>query len=559
MVGIKLKLRLAGALSLLCLAAPGVSAQMELAKKQEAYQNQQRAANLSILRPNIKLVDDAPQRCLLRVLILQFIFEKKITDHYEAANALALECLDETVANREQFSQILFHTQKNHILSLLQKYSPELAVKAEKKYFTDQPGSLVFADWELDIGGDSDKVADRAISKIAGGEKPASIVSLVDKLSAVNKRAKFRVLSAALDYYEANIETIYEENDLIFLSTHYLDPETPVGLRKRFHNFTVRFGMAALTHPENENLTRICIEILRNALPDIKQTSPELYPRAFSIFNALSSKRSEYEREKDGAMERINAAKDKLAQTISEAESAENPKLKDILWLQASVLALEEKKFRIAADSRMKMRELSSLYARARDFFYVEDILDPCLEENDIETAGYIVKLVKDTESQVQGLFKIAARLVELKRRETAFDTLDEGWKALEKAENKTSKIWTMQLAIPIALKIDKMRAFDMAGEIVKTVNRFPTPSPEDKPGTKTRLKYADTLTGISYNLDLIFRLLGKENMALADPISQGIQLKELRLAAQIALETQRIYPLPPGAGESFSPKPRQR
>ncbi|HEV7645983.1 MAG TPA: hypothetical protein VGO50_18755 [Pyrinomonadaceae bacterium] len=551
-----LKLRLPGTLSLIAFAALSINAQADRAKKQEAYQNQQRAANLSILRPNIKLVDDAPQRCLLRVLILQFIFEKKISDHYEAANALALECLDETVANKDQFSQMLFQTQKNHILSLLRKYSPELAVKAEKKYFTDQPDSLIFADWELDIGGNPDKVADRAISKMAGGDKPSSIVSLVDKLDAVNKRAKFRVLSAALDYYEANIETVYEETDLIFLSPHYLDPETPVQLRKRFHNFVARFGMAALTQPENENLTRLAVELLKNALPDIKQISPELYPRAFSIFNALSSKSSEYEREKDGAMERINAAKDKLAQTISEAESAENPELKDTLWLQASVLALEEKKFRVAADSRMRMRELSSLYADARDFFYVQDLLDPCLKENDIETAGYIVKLVKSAEFQVKGLFKIAARLVELKRRETAFDTLDEGWKALEKAENKTSKIWTMQLAIPIALTIDKTRAFDMASDIVKTVNRFPTPGPDDKPGTKARQKYADTLTGVSYNLDLIFRLLGKENMALADPISQGIQLRELRLAAQIALETERKYPLPEEPSASSPAKP---
>jgi hypothetical protein len=546
MVGIRLKLQLIGALSLLCFAALSISAQADRTKKQEAYQNQQRAAYLSSLRMNIKLIDDAPQRCFLRVQILQFIFEKKISDYHDTANALALECLDETVANKDQFTQILFQTQKNHILSLLQKYSPELAVKAEKKYFADQPDSLIFEDWELDLGGDPDKAADRVISKIAGGGKPSSIVSLVDKLSAVNKGAKFRLLSAVLDYYEANIEAVYEETDLIFLSSHYLDPQTPVGLRKRFHNFALRFGMAALTHPENENLTRLCVEILKNALPDIRQINPELYPRAFSIFNALSSKRSEYERQKDAAMERIDASKDKLAQTISEAESAEDPELKDTLWLQASVLAFEEKKFRVAADSRMRMRELSSLYTQARDYFYVEQLLDPCLKENDIESAEYIVKLVKDTVFGVQGVFKIAARLVELKKREEAFDTLDEGWKALEKAENKTSKIWTMQRAIPIALKIDKTRAFDMASDIVKTVNRFPTPSPDDKSGTKARQKYAETLTGVSYNLNLIFRLLAGEDMALADPISQGLQLKEWRLAAQIALETQRIYPLPP-------------
>jgi hypothetical protein len=63
-------------------------------------------------------------------------------------------------------------------------------------------------------------------------------------------------------------------------------------------------------------------------------------------------------------------------------------------------------------------------------------------------------------------------------------------------------------------------------------------------------------LTGVSYNLESTFRQLGKENLPLADAISQSIQMKEWRLAVQIGLETQRSYPRPPEPGTDNSAKP---
>jgi hypothetical protein len=547
-------------LVILCLGLTSLSGQSDLTKKQEAYQNQQRAANLAVIRSNIKLVDDAPVRCFLRLQIIYFIFENKVTKYYDTANSLALECLDETVDNKEQFSALQSNRQKGEILLLLRKYLPETTKKIEKKYFVDDKDTDLAEELAAQTGQDPTRLANRQIAKIAREGVTSSVDSLVYSLRQKNNNAAaVRILTAALDYYESHLEATYEGNALIFLESEYGDSQTPVELRRRFYNLMIRIGEAAIADPDNDDPTRLYIEIMKYTLPDVKQISLDLYPKAFAIYTALSSKKSDEEKEEDEVWERINASKDKLAQTISEAESATNKSLKSGLWMHAAQYALEVKKFRLAAESELKIdfstfdNKTNNVEADIKDvirkipfLFLTQDALDPCLKENDIESAQYIVSLVEDPEIKSQGLFKIAAKLIELKKRETAFDTLYEGWKVLEKLDPGNPSLWTRHLAIPIALKIDKMRAFDMASEIVKAVNRFPTPSPEDKPGTEARRKYADNLTGFSSNLETIFGQLAKEDVSLADAISQGLQLKELRLAAQIAIETHRVYPLPP-------------
>jgi hypothetical protein len=534
-------------LGLLCLVVTNLTGQADFTSKQEIYQNQQRASNLVIFRSNIKLVDDAPERCQLRLQIIWFIFEKKVTNYYDTANSMALECLDETVDNREQFSASKADWQKSEILSLLRKNSPALAVKVEKKYFVDGNGTDLTDSMDAQLGHDPNGLANRQVAKIAREGVTPSVGSLVYSLrQGNNNAAALRILGAALDYYETHLEAAYEGNDLTVLESEYSDSRTPVELHRRFYNLMVRIGEAAIANPGNEEPSSIYLDIMSYTMIDLKQVIPELYPRASAIYNALNSKKNEQEKDRDEIYKRIEESKDKLAQTLSEAESAKDNDLKDSLWLRASMYAMEVKKFRIAAESRLKMRAQIEILKRVQYGFIKDEVVDGCLKENDIESAQYVIGLVEDPEMKAEGLFKIAAKLIELKKREAAFDALSEGWKVLEKTENKTSKLWVMHLAIPIALKIDKTRAFDMAGDIVKTVNRFPTPGPDDKPGTGARQKYADNLTGLSMNLETIFGQLAKENASLADTVSQGLQLKELRFAAQIAIETQRVYPLPP-------------
>jgi hypothetical protein len=517
------------------------------AEKVEGYQNQQRAASLSNLRPDIKLVDDAPQRCFLRIQIAKFIFESKTANYYDTANSLAVECLDETIDNADQFSDSQLTWTKGNILSLLRKYSPQTAVKIEKKYFAET-GDTDFADESEALNSkDPNQTANRIIAKIDKGEAIQNVFFAVGALRKQDPNAAFRILEAALDYYEANFDKILSDPGLVFLTYEFLADSTPIALKNRFYILLVRIGESAIADPANFMLTSLAVTNLESAMPDIKKVYPELFSRAFSLYTALSSKKSGSETESDEVYERIKNSKDKLAQTISEAESAKDKNLKNELWQSASDYAFEEKKFRLSADTRLKIEHDRKNIGYSQSYFLIEILVEASLKEKDIESAEYIAGLVEEPDMKGRGLIKIAAKLVELKKRDAAFDKLNDGLKILEKADLTSNKIWIMlYVALPVALKIDKTRAFDIAGDAVKTINRFPTPGPDDKPGTEARKKYADTLTAVSYNLTSAFRLLGKEDMALAYPVSQGIQIRDWRLATQIALETQRTYPLPP-------------
>ncbi len=532
-------------ITLLCLIA--VNGQAKSTDIAEIYQKQQRAFNLTILKGDIKLVEDAPMRCFLRTQIMRYIFVNEITNYYDSANSLALECLDDTEINSIQFLSLQAERIKNEILSLLRKYSPEVAVKAQKKYFANGGDSDLSDELDLNISKDPNGFVNRLISKLNKDGISGSVVPIVERLKGINRPAANRLLGAVLDYYESNYRKISSDNILLILSSDYLENTTPAEIKNRFHNFMVKLGEAAISEPQNNELTRVFLYVMVYALPDIKQLSPDLYPKASALYLSLNSKKSTREKERDEIFTRIRESKDKLAQAISEAESATDKEFKNELWLSASQYAFNEKKYRLSAELQLKMDMDDKNFKIVQNFFLIENILNPVLKENDLETAEYVVNLVDDPEKKSEGIFKIAAKLVELKKQDAAFDKLNEGLKVTEKMDTGQPKIRQMLSAVPIALKIDKTRAFDIASEAVKVVNRLPTPGPDDKPGTDVRKKYVESvLTPVSYNLEISFRLLGRENMALAEPISQGVQLKEWQIVLRVALEKERLYPLPP-------------
>lgn len=557
---------LACAFVILCVVVIVVSAQntdSAYLKKAEVYQNQQRAAALSSLAFDIKQVDDAPQRCFLRTEIASALFEGKIESYHDKADSLLLDCLEDTIDNPDHFSDMQMNWAKGEVLGLLRKYSPKLAAKSEKKYFAKAGDTDLTDEFEALAGTNPAETARKLVAKINRGEISPGISMIIEEIKGRDWVAAMAILNAVLNYYRANPEKVHTDMRLPFLIYSYLDSRLPIETKNGFYALLLRMGEMAIADPDNSPLWASARSSLATALPDIQKVNPELYPRASALYNALKSAQSEYERERDEVWKRINESKDKLAQALSEAESARHKNLKNDLLVAASGYAIEEKKFRLAADTRLKVSleklirisgsgskespDMAEATKVSHSYFLTDQLLEDCLKENDIESAEYAVSLAEVPWMKGKGLFKIADKLVTLGKKEQAFDRLNDGQKMMEKAELKREKIWVISsVGLRAALKIDKTRAFDIASDLVKTINRIPTPGPDDKPGTDARKDYTYTLTAVSHNLRDAFRLLGKENMALADSISQGVQLREWRLAVRIALETERLYPLPP-------------
>jgi hypothetical protein len=528
-------------------------------KKAEEFQNRQRAFNLSILKSDIKLVDDTAMRCFLRVQIMRFIFEKKVTDYFETANSLGMECLDDIVDPENKVSESQSSSWKREVVALLRINSPTAAIKAEKKY---PPAE---SDWdeanydELNMGGDPAAIANRVVAKIATGTLEPSISFLIDKLKEKDPPSAWRVLDAIVGYYETHPVIKEWDSTLTFLNSDFLDETTPIFIKKRYFYLVLKLSENALTAPDDKNLFRMAVDLLKWALPKIREILPEAYPQALALYSALNSRRSDHERETAEVYRRIEESKDKLAQTISEAESAQSKDLKSSLFQDAAKLAVKEKKFRLATDLMIKIEYPSSAYAPYRQYFLINDVLNGALKEKDLDSAEYVIEKIEQPLDRGRAILMIVTKLVELKDNPRALDKLYDALKPTENADNSPGKVRIMLSAVPVALKLDRSKAFDVASSAIKVINRLPTPNPEDKPGTDKRNMYIDqVLLANAYNLRSAFTLLGKTDMSLAYPVSQSLQLRDLRLVTQIALETERIYPYEPEPDKKPGQKDKQ-
>lgn len=525
----------------------GIFAQSNSEKVKESFQNQQRALSLSFYKNDIKSLEDAPMRCFLRWQIVRFVFSKKVKNHYDTATSFALDCLEDVEANPKQFTSSSANYWKSKFISLLRINMPETAETIEKKYFVDNLDSNLADFMEANSAKDFNAVVNRVLSKIQKGEVSSDLIFLISKLREKNPEASVTLLDAVLKHYETVLIINEFDNTLIFLSDDYLNNSIPAEIKKRFLNLTVKLGQKSLIESSNTNLFSLSENLLRWSLPEIKRILPALYPQASAIYTTLNSKISNTEREKREVNKRIERSEDKLQQTIAEAEAAENKNLKSELWMDAAKLALKEKKFRVAVDSTLKIEFDSKGFEIWKTQFLINDILSSALKEKDFEAAEYVVINVKDLTRRGEGIIKIAAKYIDIEDKMTASQKLNEALGVLKKAENSSDKARIMLSSVLIAVKIDKMEAFEIVNSAIKIINNLPTPKLEDKLETESRKEYVSVvLLPNSFNLVSAFEILSGEDISYAYPLSQGIQSKDWRLAVQIVVETKRQYQYTP-------------
>ena len=509
--------------------------------KKENYQNQQRALALSFLNNDIKSAEDAPMRCFLRFQVVSFIFERKVFKYYDTANSFAIDCLEDIEKYSEQFNDSQKSYWKSKIISLLRANSPEVAKKAEKRYSLDNEESGLADFSELNASKDTNAVVNKILGKLSKGEMPTDLVSIIEKLRERNPQAILRILDVLLNFYEIPANVDESGNELNFYVYDFLNESTSPEIRKRFLYFAVNLGQRALTEPGNRELFHLSRDVLKESLPIINREIPSLFQQASAIYATLDSKSSKAEREKDEVFKRIAESEDKLQQTIAEAEATENKALKGDLWMSAARIALEQKKFQIAVDSIMKVDFDFEGFKIERTRFLRDDVLDSALRENDFEAANYAIKQIEDLNERGRGILKVSARFVELKDNPQAFEKLDEALKVINKSEDSPTKVRIILSAVPIAVKIDKAKAFEITSSAIKVVNHLPTPDIDSKIGTDLRKKYVEqVLLTTSFNLVSAFKILSKEDVNFAFPMTQEIQQKQWKLAAQIVTETDK-------------------
>ncbi len=518
--------------------------QVDLNNDAKIYENQQRALKLSLLKNEIKGLEDAPMRCFARMQVSRFIFGARINDYFDTAIASALDCLDDIQSNSNQFSGSQASYWKNTMIVLLRQNAPDIGSKAAKKYLGAEDSSLSYLQ-EINSGNNLAVVTSRISTEIAQGNIPSDIVPIVQKLRQTNAVLSTQILDVLLAYFESNPNIDFAIK-LDFLSGYYMDDSIPLEIELRFLRFIVMLAQKQLVKADVTDLYDTSFSMLRNALPKIKELTPSLYDQAAGVYLAMEGQISSANKERDEAYKRIDESKDKMQQAIFEAEAADRKSFQDSLWLYASQLAIGRKKFQIAVDCRLKVALGNKMFVIEHDHFLLNRVIPGALKEKDFESADYALQRIADVQNRSSGFLQVASEYLSMGNKAQAFERLEEALKLLQKADANANGVRINLLAVTIAMGIDKSTAFDIASSAIRMANHLQTPNPDDKTGTPLRVEYTDrVLLPTAINFATAFKVLAKADVGFASATAQEIQSKSWRLAAEIIVETERKYLLP--------------
>ena len=534
----------AASLSIVILSTT-VFGQLETAAELLDFQSRQRVLRLVLLDSEIRSLADAPMRCFARSQIVKFIFEANVRDYFGTADSFAFECLDDIKKNSTEFSSQQSSNWKRTLIALLRQHSPAAFSTAEKKYLDDEGLSLTYSD-EIDSGKNLPGITNRISAEILRGQIPADILSILDKINRQNPKLYYQILNALLTNLESNQDPSGMANKLNFLISYYFDDAVPVEIKRRFLLYSVDLGQIQLTKPQTTSLFDASFDILRLSLPKIRELVPTLYDRAVGVYMAMEGRIASANRDRNEAFRRIDESSDKLNQTIREAETAKDRSLSSLLWINAFQLAVKEKKYGIATESILKFGDESDGSVSTRDYMLLNTLLPAILNAKDFDSVGYVLLHIQNVQNRSAGILKMTSTLIDMGEKDQAFESLEQAFGLLTKADANADVVRLSLSAIPIAMRIDNSKAFSIASSAIKMVNHLPSPSVDDKVGSESRLKYTDTvLLPTAFNVRSAFQVLARSDVGFAASTAQEIQSKNWRLVAEIVIETEREYKLP--------------
>lgn len=532
-------------LTIICLLLISATAytqaiESKVVKKQDSQNLQNKINILSSLKRDINSLEDAPARCILRFEIAKFIFKSKSDSNINTAKSFVIDSLEDFQKNSEQFSESEKNYRQNQFLSLVKIYLSDSSAQIEKKYFAENANVALSRYQQLDMGRDAEKIVIEVENELRKGIKPKSLIILLTQLSEKSPELSMRLIGSFVSFAERTDDTTVVE-DLFYMSRFFLDNSMLRDLQQRVLTASVNWGQKAVYSQTEGSWKESARSNLVYLLPRIEKLLPNSYPQAAVILNALNRQTSKSVLDREEIYERIRQSRDKLQQTINEADSAKDADLKQSLYSDAARLALRQEKFRLAVDLVLKIENKDKNFVSWRDNFLADDILSKSLKKKDVESAQYLSKNILDLNSRGESVLKIAEYYSKEKDSYSAFQSLRDALKIIEKAENSIDKVRTMFLAVPIALKIDRQEAFDITRSAIKIVNRLPAPNVEDKIGTEKRNKYVlDVLGYVLYDVFRAFGKLAKEAPNLTNQLPGELDSKALKLAAEIAVEINK-------------------
>lgn len=517
----------------------------------EDYQNLQRARRLLEMESEIVTMPDARIRGHLRLEVLEFVFSKQVRAEYAAGEAL-LTTMFEDMARNEKEVVLCRGLWSNQLALLLRKHAPEIGRRFESKY-VKEVDTTPLDEEDLRAGANPGTVTDRLIERIHRGDRTGGMANIHQDIKRKDAAAADRLLAALIERREkhpdaSQLGTLYWAVD----GPNRKPGDTPLDLSLRYYRLLVKAALKDDGKIANDGRRNFPTEYpLNAALPKIKELDADLYRQARAAVERRRKKLPEIERQKGMIADRAAASDDPISAWTAEGDRANDPRIEDYAYSQASILAQGKQLYKTAVDLLMRASPRlgypEGVNNRDRR---LRGMIESISRKRDIESVEYAIKHIEDANIRGEAIIYAAGEIggwEPAKRSDYAAMIL----RGFEVLENTTIEPWTIcSLGNSVNSWIrlhpsGALRAAEIRARAISIANRIPLADPAAKPGSPDRIKYVDKVLapGLRCVAWLVQPSLGAHVPLVPFELADGVKIKEWNLAARIQNETRRIYP----------------
>ena len=515
---------------------------------QKANEKAEIAARQKILKKQI-IADDfdrqaqdvsvAAVRVFVRMRLAEWLWRDG-GDETGRAELLAVKAVEELYGKKDEIPESL--SLKSRLFSLLDVNAGETAKKLRAKYNVESAEDLSNAFPLLNREG-GDKIVAAKLKNNLPGQTDLGQTAIYLRLMQSKKSPEYLpVLSEIINLQESG-KINYPPLSLNWIADIIRDSTVPNDLKNRFYRIILSKARSALQSSDAAEI-QYTDSLLYAVLRNISTNAPELTGEANALKTALSAKTSQRARERQESEQKIEESADKLAALIAEADKTEDSGAKYNLLNRASLLAMKEGKFRLAVDLLEKTienvpdkRPPGKEFRRSYYDQQLNQIREQALIKDDVDAASYAVKRIGNDLKKADALYQTASYFIRKKDLPAALGVYEEALKLAAKSDDAEHlKIYTLVRLINAAAVIEPGRVSEVTSLTAKTLDRMPTPNPEDKPGTEKFTDYVSAVMRVNYSLYPAVAGLARINKPEAVVFAGLINRKEFKIIAELAL-----------------------
>lgn len=481
----------------------------------------------------IKAVEEPAVRVFLRLRLAKHLWSKRSAAASRAAEEIAAEAVGDLQARHGEIPKLYAGAFRRELLAALRSNAPALAERLIKLHDLDDNASRVDTAFELlsTQGGAAEAVElmRRSLRAVPYSFDPrfAFLFARLDEVRPAETDALLADLMNALE----RAPEAHPPSALSALAHSYLfRAATPPQLKARFLAALVRATRDPAALPDAERAP--AHNLLKLGMAEIERLLPALYPQAGAQAAALSTLIAEPaagDAERASAEDNIRRSADRVEQLIEEAARARDAAYRRELLRRAARQALSEGRLRLAAGLCGRSAEGGDGASAERRDELLGDVARKALEKRDLDAFGHAAALIGDPLLRASAVQRLALHHHAGGDTPRAREALDDALKLAARAPEGAAKVTTLLAAVAASLKVDELRATEIAQSAVKALNGVPA---DGAAGGESRHRQVETALQIAYPLLPVFERLAQRDEAAAGALAGKIHRAELRAAA---------------------------